>query len=126
MNLTVLFAVLFVAAVVAEIWWNNNRENKRKWLRTATVEDVVQHPLYEANMRIVIDELKGNEYPNGHPYHELSQEKVFNSKDMTELYMYSIQKKLVGYTKRERDFIREVGMAAFRRTIEQLKVQCDM
>lgn len=110
----------------------------RKWLKRAKVQDIISHPLYEANMRCTIDDLNNQRAKDAakaaeqkgrlkaHPVEHLIDEGVFNGKDMTFLYLNQINKTLVGYSKAERDFIGEVGLMAYNRTMMQMMRKAGM
>lgn len=138
MNIILLFTLLSVAIIVIANIWVVNRVQTKKWLKTASITDVVSHELFDANMRCVIDDLKNQRAKDevkaqdkggrlkSHPIEHLIDEGVFNSKDMKELFIHSLQKTLIGYSRRERAFIRDVGMMAFNRTMIQLQRKAGM
>lgn len=132
MEIVLLISVFIGSAAVLCLIWAVNRQMKRKWLRKAKITDIVNHRLFDANMRIVLDDLNNQrakaEAQSGemggrlksHPIEHLIDEGVFNSKDMTELYLHGLQKTLIGYGQRDRQFIKEVGQMAYSRTMIQL------
>lgn len=128
-----IFAGIGLLAVCLVILAVEMRQHKWKsFLLTASVEDVVRLSLYNANMRCVLDDLNNQrakdavkaDEKNGrlksHPIEVLQDEGVYNADNMTELFLHSLQKTLIGYSQRERTFIREVGMMAYNRTVMQL------
>lgn len=103
----------------------------RKWLRRATVEDIMQADEFAKWMQSEIDRLLderarvqaqigANGHLKSHPIEHLQDEGVFNAKDMTELYRHFLQKTLIDYSHNERKFIGEVGGSAFNLTIREL------
>lgn len=103
----------------------------RKWLRRATVEDIMQTDEFAKWMQSEIDRLLDERarvqaqigadgHLKSHPIEHLQDEGVLNAKDMTELYRHFLQKTLIDYSHNERKFIGEVGGSAFNLTIREL------
>lgn len=103
----------------------------RKWLRRATVEDIMQTDEFAKWMQSEIDRLLDERarvqaqigadgHLKSHPIEHLQDEGVFNAKDMTELYRHFLQKTLIDYSHNERKFIGEVGGSAYSLTIREL------
>lgn len=103
----------------------------RKWLRRATVEDIMQTDEFAKWMQSEIDRLLDERvrvqaqigadgHLKSHPIEHLQDEGVFNAKDMTELYRHFLQKTLIDYSHNERKFIGEVGSSAYSLTIREL------
>lgn len=103
----------------------------RKWLRRATVEDIMQTDEFAKWMQSEIDRLLNERarvqaqigadgHLKSHPIEHLQDEGVFNAKDMTELYRHFLQKTLIDYSHNERKFIGEVGGSAYSLTIREL------
>ena len=122
-------AVLLVALVMVRlaIAWHT-----REFIRRATVEQVVKCYTYEQELQATIDDLRSQRAKDeakageqkgrlkSHPIEKLQDEGVFNVSDMQELFLHQLQKTLIGYSQRDRQFIREVGMMAFNRTMIRL------
>lgn len=122
MDYILLFTVIIVFASILLCWWVVNRQRQRKWLKTAKITDVVQHELYDANMHIVLDEIKAHDEKHiTQAVKSLQKEGVFNSRDMAELYLHYLQKTLCGYSVAQRRVINEIGTMAFNRTMIQLQ-----
>ena len=103
----------------------------RKWLRRATVEDIMQTDEFAKWMQSEIDRLLDERarvqaqigadgHLKSHPIEHLQDEGVLNAKDMTELYRHFLQKTLIDYSHNERKFIGEVGSSAYSLTIREL------
>lgn len=103
----------------------------RKWLRSATLEDIMQTDEFAKWMHSEIDRLLDERarvqaqigadgHLKSHPIEHLQDEGVFNAKDMTELYRHFLQKTLIDYSHNERKFIGEVGGSAYSLTIREL------
>lgn len=103
----------------------------RKWLRRATVEDIMQTDEFAKWMQSEIDRLLDERarvqaqigadgHLKSHPIEHLQDEGVFNAKDMTDLYRHFLQKTLIDYSHNERKFIGEVGGSAYSLTIREL------
>ena len=121
--------VAIVAAVAVRIYV---AIRTRRFIRTATVEQMVMCYTFRQELQAVIDDLHSqrakdevkagekNGRLKSHPIEALEDEGVFNVKDMQELFLHQLQKTLIGYSVRERQFIRDVGMMAFNRTMIRL------
>ena len=119
--------VLLVALVRIAIAWRT-----RRFIRTATVEQMVMCYTFRQELQAVIDDLHSqrakdevkagekNGRLKSHPIEALEDEGVFNVKDIQELFLHQLQKTLIGYSVRERTFIHDVGMMAFNRTMIRL------
>jgi hypothetical protein len=103
----------------------------RKWLRRATVEDIMQTDEFAKWMQSEIDRLLDERarvqaqigadgHLKSHPIEHLQDEGVFNAKDMTELYRHFLQKTLIDYSHNDRKFIGEVGSSVYSLTIREL------
>lgn len=130
--LSVTLTIVFVAIRIID------RYKTKEFIKSASISDVTNHSLFNANMRAVIADLNNqraidaakaserNGRLKNHPIEHLQDEGVFNAADMTELFIHSLQKTLIGYSQAERTFIKEVGMMAFNRTMIQLKSKAGM
>lgn len=129
-----IFYVGFALLAVA-IWLLAREARREKWqhfLLTATVDDIIRLPQFKTHMSRVLQELNDQRAKDAvkagkqkgrlksHPIEHLQDEGVFNADNMQELYLHAIQKTLIGYSQRERTFIRDVGQMAYNRTMIQL------
>lgn len=123
-----IFGAMAVIAVVVLVTW---RIRTKRFIQTATVEDVIRSKRFLRNIGKVCDELLQQRVKDtakaaerkgrlkNHPIEALTDEGVWNDENMQELFLHSVQKTLIGYSQQQRRFIRDVGMMAYNRTIIQ-------
>jgi hypothetical protein len=129
MTYVLVFLSLAVAAVAV---WAVRVYLLRRWLKAATVEDVVKSRYFRSRMAKEIialnnkrayDEVKAHEL-NGtlksHPIEHLQDEGVWNAVDMSFLYLHFLQKTLIGYSQADRRFIGDVGRLVYLWTVGDL------
>jgi hypothetical protein len=129
MTYVLVFLSLAVAAVAV---WAVRVYRLRRWLKAATVEDVVKSRYFRSRMAKEIialnnkrayDEVKAHEL-NGtlksHPIEHLQDEGVWNAVDMSFLYLHFLQKTLIGYSQADRRFIGDVGRLVYLWTVGDL------
>lgn len=129
MTYVFVFLALAVAAVAL---WAVRVYRLRRWLKAATVEDVVNSRYFRRRMAKEIialnnqraeKEVKAQERKGrlkGHPIEHLQDEGVFNADDMRYLFLHSLQKTLIGYSQSERKFINDVGRLVYQWTMTDL------
>lgn len=129
MTYVFVFLSLAVAAVAV---WAVRVYCLRRWLKAATVEDVVNSRYFRRRMAKEIialnnqraeEEVKAQERKGrlkGHPIEHLQDEGVFNADDMRYLFIHSLQKTLIGYSQSERKFINDVGRLVYQWTMIDL------
>ena len=130
-----MIKVIIIGVLICICWmlmqWVWYVHRLRKWLRRASVEDIMQTNEFAKWMQSEIDRLLDERarvqaqigadgHLKSHPIEHLQDEGVFNAKDMTELYRHFLQKTLIDYGYNERKFIGEVGGSAFNLTIREL------
>lgn len=127
-KILILIGALIVATLVyyvCYVW------RLRKWLRSAKVDDICKSDEFKSRMRREIKMLLAQRAKEqaalgsgarlkSHPIEHLQDEGVLNADDMTELYIHSLQKTLIGYSMQERQFIHDVGMLVYRWTMQDL------
>ena len=129
MTYVLIFLSLAVAAVAV---WAVRVYRLRRWLKAATVEDVVKSRYFRSRMAKEIialnnkrayDEVKAHEL-NGtlksHPIEHLQDVGVWNAVDMSFLYLHFLQKTLIGYSQADRRFIGDVGRLVYLWTVGDL------
>ncbi len=129
MTYVLVFLTLAVAAVAV---WAVRVYRLRRWLKAATVEDVVKSRYFRSRMakevialnnKRAYDEVKAHEL-NGtlksHPIEHLQDEGVWNAVDMSFLYLHFLQKTLIGYSQADRRFIGDVGRLVYLWTVGDL------
>ena len=124
-----VFLSLAVAAVAV---WAVRVYRLRRWLKEATVEDVVNSRYFRRRMDKEIialnnqraeEEVKAQERKGrlkSHPIEHLQDEGVWNAGDMSYLYLHFLQKTLIGYSQSERKFINDVGRIVYQWTMIDL------
>lgn len=129
MTYVLLFLSLAVAAVAV---WAVRVYRLRRWLKAATVDDVVNSRYFRSRMEKEIialnnqraeEEVKAHELKGRlkrHPIEHLQDEGVWNAVDMSFLYLHFLQKTLIGYSYADRRFIGDVGRLVYLWTVGDL------
>ena len=129
MTYVLVFLSLAVSAVAV---WAVRVYRLRRWLKAATVEDVVNSRYFRSRMAKEIialnnqrakEEVKAHELKGtlkSHPIEHLQDEGVWNAGDMSYLYLHFLQKTLIGYSQADRRFIGDVGRLVYQWTVSDL------
>ncbi len=124
--------VLLSLAVAAVAVWAVRVYRLRRWLKAATVEDVVNSRYFRSRMAKEIialnnqraeEEVKAQELKGtlkSHPIEHLQDEGVWNAGDMSYLFLRYLQKTLIGYSQADRKFIGDVGRLVYQWTVSDL------